>query len=233
VTIWAFVPARGGSKSIPLKNLVELGGRPLLDYGILAARASGLCSRIVCSTDHEGIAARARDLGVESDARPAHLATDDARVSDVALEWLSRTGSPDIVVLIQPTSPFVRATDVGAVVEALGRETGAASAQTIVRCPHNHHAWNQRDVAAGMVSFHFAAERAKAANKQGKFPSWLFGNVVAARPSALNDPLGFFAAPSVGVPIERPYDMDVDDAADLVVAEALLRSGAVKVAARD
>ena len=107
MTIWAFVPARGGSKSIPLKNLVPVAGVPLLNYGVRAVQASGRISRIICSTDHDDIAVCARELGIEVDCRPRHLATDDAAVADVAREFLARKGSPDILVLVQPTSPFL------------------------------------------------------------------------------------------------------------------------------
>ena len=68
---WAVVPARGGSKSIPRKNLLTLDGRPLLDYCVRAAQASRRFVRIFCSTDDSVIAARAHELGIEVDARPA------------------------------------------------------------------------------------------------------------------------------------------------------------------
>jgi hypothetical protein len=121
----------------------------------------------------------------------------------------------------------VRPSDIRAVVEALRQHPEASTAQTIAPVPHNHHAWNQRSVAGGIAQFHFREERRVAVNKQAKRPLWVFGNVVAARPSALTDPLGFFAELSIGVPIERPYDFDVDEQSDLAVAEALLRAGAV------
>ena len=76
---WGLVPARSGSKSVALKNLALLGGRPLLDYGVLAARQAGL-ERIVCSTDGPEIAARSRELGIVVDDRPTELAGDEAPV---------------------------------------------------------------------------------------------------------------------------------------------------------
>jgi CMP-N,N'-diacetyllegionaminic acid synthase len=63
MTVWGLVPARGGSKSIPLKNLASLAGRPLLDYVVRAGQKSGALARMICSTDHDAIAAHARDLG--------------------------------------------------------------------------------------------------------------------------------------------------------------------------
>jgi CMP-N-acetylneuraminic acid synthetase len=227
VTAWALVPARGGSKSIPDKNLVPLLGVPLLDYGVRAALSSGCFDRIVCSTDDRRIGERARELGIDVDWRPAHLATDGAAVADVATEFLRRERPPDVLVLVQPTSPFLLAEHIEAVLQAMARDEAARSGQTVTVCPHNHHAWNQREVENGRVRFRFAAERARAFNKQAKPKLYIFGNLVAARPAALFDGDSFFAEPSVAVEIAPPYDIDIDGPADLVAAEALLTCGAV------
>src|SRR5206468_292957 len=114
-----------------------------LDFGIKAAQASGEIDRIICSTDDLSIATHALTLGVETDPRPPHLATDDAAVADVACELLGRLGVPDVLVLVQPTSPFLAPAHVGAVLKALASNPVAESAQTVTPCPHNHHAWNQ------------------------------------------------------------------------------------------
>ena len=159
MTIWAFVPARGGSKSIPLKNLARVAGVPLLTYGVRAVQASGRVSRIICSTDHDDIAACARELGIEVDCRPGHLATDDAAVADVAREFLARKGSPDILVLVQPTSPFLLPEHVHVLMDAMMNDREARSGQTITSCPHNHHAWNQREVVEGRTRFKFSVEQ--------------------------------------------------------------------------
>ncbi len=227
MTIWAFVPARGGSKSIPLKNLVRVAGVPLLNYGVRAVQASGRISRIICSTDHDDIAVCARELGIEVDYRPRHLATDDAAVADVAREFLARKGSPDILVLVQPTSPFLLPEHVQALMDAMMNDSEARSGQTITSCPHNHHAWNQREVVEGRTRFKFSVERATAYNKQLKPKLFVFGNLVAVRSSALMKGEGFFADPSVAVDIPSPYDFDLDRAEDRAVAEALITSGVV------
>jgi CMP-N,N'-diacetyllegionaminic acid synthase len=222
------VPARGGSKSILRKNLALLGGRPLLDYGVHAAQAAGVLSRIICSTDDAEIADRASHLGIDVDARPAALGQDDTPVAAVVRELLERMPAPpDIVVLIQPTSPFLLPAHVATVVALLRDQPQLQSAQTIVACPHNSHAWNQRIVDDGIVAFRYKAERERAYNKQGKPKHFLFGNLVAARTQALRDGLSFFAEPSGAAEIARPYDLDVDGLDDLALAEALLASGRV------
>lgn len=231
---WAFVPARGGSKSISYKNLVLLAGTPLLDYSVRAAQASECCARIVGSTEDTRIAEQFMALGAECDRRPIELASDDTPVVEVAREWLmrSRAGGqrlPDVLVLVQPTSPFLRSEDISRLLRALSVKPEAKSGQTIVACPHNAHSWNQRAFDDGLVRFVHAEERKHGYNKQSKPKRWLFGNLVAVRVSALLANEDFFAVPSVGIEIERPYDFDLDTAADLAVAEALLVRGVVQL----
>lgn len=229
---WALVPARGGSKSIPLKNLVPLAGRPMLDYGVRAVQAADCCERILCSTDHDRIAARALDLGIEVDRRPDHLATDEAAVADVAREMLERRSAageapPDLLILVQPTSPFLLPAHVTALVQAMAADPGARSGQTVTPVVHNNHAWNQRVVEDGRVRFLFAEERKKAYNKQSKPKLHVFGNLVAVRPQALLEGEAFFAEPSACVDVPWPWNMDVDTAADVGLAEALMAAGLI------
>lgn len=105
------IPARGGSKGIPDKNIKLLGGKPLIHYTIEAAREVFPDEVICVSTDSERIKAVAEETGLKVPfLRPAHLATDTAGTHEVllhALEHAEQKGyQPDIVVLLQPTSPF-------------------------------------------------------------------------------------------------------------------------------
>lgn len=105
------IPARGGSKGIPDKNIKLLGGNPLIHYTIEAAREVFSDEVIYVSTDSERIKAVAEETGLKVPfLRPAHLATDTANTHEVllhALEYAEQKGyEPDIVVLLQPTSPF-------------------------------------------------------------------------------------------------------------------------------
>jgi CMP-N,N'-diacetyllegionaminic acid synthase len=232
--VWAIVPARGGSKSIPLKNLVSLAGRPLLDYGVLSALASNVCDRIIGSTDDHQIATRFRDLGIEVDMRPSHLATDESSVADTVSDLVRRQstqhGLPWLVVLVQPTSPFVTPAHISGLVDSMAADPSARSGQTIAACPHNHHAWNQREFHDGHVSFVHQVEREQAYNKQAKPKRWVFGNLLATTAAAILSGDSLFARPSAAVIIEPPYDFDLDSALDLRLAEAMIASGLVDLA---
>lgn len=225
---WALIPARGGSKSIPRKNLVKLSGRPLIEYGIYAALRSKCFDRIICSSDDDEIISVALKLGIEIDRRPVELASDDAAVADVARDLLNRNESePEILVLVQPTSPFILPEHISGLIKAMRKDHTCNSGQTITPVQHNTHAWNQRFFDAGRTGFIFADERTKAFNKQLKPKYFCFGNLVAVKPHALLEGEDFFSQPSVGLQIEWPYNFDLDVPVDLRLAEAIIKSGIV------
>jgi CMP-N,N'-diacetyllegionaminic acid synthase len=133
------IPARGGSKGIPNKNLVPLCGRPLLAYTADAAKASTTLTRTIVSTDDERIAACAKSLGLDVLMRPSLLAADDTPMLPVlqhAIEAMRAGGfTTDIVVLLQPTSPLRRAEHIDAAVVWLQRTRGD-SIVSVVEVPH-------------------------------------------------------------------------------------------------
>ncbi len=108
--ILAIIPARGGSKGIPRKNIAPLLGRPLISYSIEAARNCPLITRSIVSTEDEEIAKICRSEGAEVLARPADLARDHSKTEAVlvdALKQLEATGYfPATFVVLQPTSPM-------------------------------------------------------------------------------------------------------------------------------
>jgi CMP-N,N'-diacetyllegionaminic acid synthase len=104
----AIVPARGGSKGIPGKNLREIGGMPLLERAIRLGQASPWVDRVIVSTDDPKMHAIAGRLGAASPTlRPAHLATDDARAVDVVEHVIAECGiTSGYLLLLQPTAPL-------------------------------------------------------------------------------------------------------------------------------
>jgi CMP-N-acetylneuraminic acid synthetase len=139
--VLGIVPARGGSKGLPGKNIRLLAGRPLLDYTAEAARASQMIDRLILSTDSAEIADVGRQAGLEVPfLRPSTLAADDTPMVPVlehAVAALVREGwVPDIVVVLQPTSPLRRPEHIRAAVTML-RETNADSVVTVVEVPRH------------------------------------------------------------------------------------------------
>jgi CMP-N,N'-diacetyllegionaminic acid synthase len=141
--VLGLVPARGGSKGIPGKNMVRLRGRRLIEYTLEAARASRSLSRVVLSTDDAAIAAIGRQCGVEVPfLRPPELAADDSAMIDVVRHAVSTLEQEedarfDAIVLLQPTSPLRTATHVDEAVDLLFR-TGADTVVSVVAVPHQY-----------------------------------------------------------------------------------------------
>ncbi len=143
IKILAIIPARGGSKGIPRKNIADLGGKPLIYYTIREAKRSQLIDASIVSTDDEEIAEVARKCGADVPfLRPKELAGDLSRDIDFlkhAVLWLeeNRGWRPEIIVLLQPTSPSRTGRDIDRVLKFM-IETGCDSVRTVVNpSPYN------------------------------------------------------------------------------------------------
>jgi N-acylneuraminate cytidylyltransferase len=136
--VLALIPARGGSKSIPRKNVHPLGGYPLIAYSIAAGLASEFVTRVIVSTDNKEIAEVSRKYGAEVPfMRPAKYAEDDTPDLPVfvhALEWLDENEGydPKIVVQLRPTSPFRRLWHIDNAVARLIERPDADSVRTVI-----------------------------------------------------------------------------------------------------
>jgi CMP-N,N'-diacetyllegionaminic acid synthase len=146
--VFVVIPARGGSKSIPRKNLADVAGRPLISYVIEAARGARRVERVIVSTDDEEIASVARQWGAEVPfMRPPELARDEVSLGPVvvhALRAMDELGfRADAVLSAQPTSPFLEGSDFDAMVTKL-EETGADSVVSVQAVAHEHPFWVKR-----------------------------------------------------------------------------------------
>lgn len=126
--VLGMIPARGGSRRLPGKNLALLAGRPLIAHTCAAARSSGVLTRVYVNTDSAAIAAAAAAAGVECPAlRPAHLATAEATTRAATLwllDELARQGERfDVLAILQPTSPLRNAADIRAALKLFVAQT--------------------------------------------------------------------------------------------------------------
>ena len=141
MNVLGLIPARGGSKGIPHKNIVPVAGKPLLAYTCESARQSQLLTRTLLNTDDPQIAAVAQDYGIETPfLRPAELARDDTPILPVirhTLDWLAENKNfvPEAVVLLQPTSPLRQAAHIDAAIDLLF-EQNADTVVSVIEVPH-------------------------------------------------------------------------------------------------
>jgi len=242
--VLGLVPARGGSRGIPRKNVRPLAGRPLLAYTAEAARAATRLDRVVLSTEDDEIAELGRRLGLETPfRRPEELARDETPTLPVvrhAIEELERQGDRyDAVCLLQPTHPFRRAEDVDACVEKLERE-GADCVLTTLPVPpeHNPH-WAYIACADGCL--HLAPGELAPIPRRQDLPPAFFreGSVYVTRRDVVIEQgtlygrlvLGFPVDPERSVNLDTPRDWERAEAV-LGVASAARKAGAVGAGAR-
>ena len=219
--VLAVIPARGGSKGIPRKNVVDVAGKPLIAWTIAAALRSRYLDRVIVSTDDREIA----DVSVAHGAevpflRPASLATDNSPTIDVlihAIESLEETF--DIVVTLQPTSPL-RSTDLidGAIERLVASD--AASCVSVKRLKADASWMYTLDADATFVPLLTSAP--EVARRQDARPIFVLdGTVYATRRETLTSTRNVRPEPSELIENTAPA-VDIDDATDLLMARALL-----------
>lgn len=154
--VLGIVPARGGSKGIPRKNIRLLGGKPLLQYTAEAAKQATRLERTLLSTDDREIAELGERLGLWVPfLRPPELARDDTPTLDVLLhlvEWLHQNGMGyDAYCLLQPTTPFRTVQEIDAAVELLAQSDADAVVSVIPVPKHYHPAWQMKIAGDGAL----------------------------------------------------------------------------------
>jgi CMP-N,N'-diacetyllegionaminic acid synthase len=224
------IPARGGSKGLPGKNLRKLGALSLIGQAVASARESALLARFIVSTDSAEIAGEARRHGVEVPfLRPDELATDRAGMLPVlqhAVRWLeSSTGTrPDLIVTLQPTSPF----RTGAVIDATIRkviDTGSESAQTLVEASYHPFFMKTLDGDRTVALF---PDAHKYVRRQDAPPVYQpSGAVYVTRYAALMEQGHILGDDNRGVITGFEVSVNIDTEWDFLLAELLLREGRV------
>lgn len=222
------IPARGGSKGIPRKNIKPLAGRPLIAYTLDVAKECRALygGYILVSTDDEEIARAARSEGVEVDyMRPASLGADTTGSREVmtdAMDWAEARGiSYDCVVLLQPTSPLRTVADVEAAIKAFEGHPGADMAVTVCLSDDNPY-YNLFETDAG-GALRICKGDGLLTRRQDAPPVYRFnGAVYVIRPRSLRSmPLGAFP---VRVPVVMPAarSLDLDTLADWARLESMM-----------
>lgn len=225
--ILALITARGGSKRLPGKNLMLLGGRPMLGWSIEAAQEAGELVDILVSTDDAAIADVARASGALVPwLRPASLASDTAASIDVALhalDWYEATHGPvDGLMLLQPTSPFRRSETIRAAVQAFAQHgrrpvIGVSSAAS-------HPAWCFRITSEGLAPW---GENGDMPTRSQDLPPAyaVNGAMYLVEPHQLRAARSFLPPGAVPLLMEDPAEaLDIDTAHDFRVAECIAKS---------
>ena len=224
--VLGLVPARGGSKGVPGKNVRPLAGHTLLEYTARAARESGVLDRVILSTDSPEIADAGRRAGLEVPfMRPAALACDDTPMLPViqhALAETARSGwSPDVIVLLQPTSPLRRPEHIRDAVNVL-RDTSADSVVTVVEVPRHLSPDYVMRMDEGRLK-PFLPEGARITRRQDARPAYSRdGTVYAFRRATVERFGGIYGDDCRPLLIDANESLSIDSPADWDEAERVL-----------
>lgn len=227
--ILAVIPARGGSKGIPFKNLALLGGRPLIAWTIAAAKAAHGLDRIIVSTDDENIAAVAREHGADVPfLRPAEFSGDNAPALDVIAHALKELRSQDgaqydAVAYLQPTSPFRSAAQLTEAIELFALER-PDTLVSVTAVPHNMvpaSLMHPLGPSAPLMLQVPAGQKLRRQEKEKLFarngPAIL---IVSASDLLSYDRL--YGERVLGFEMDRLSSLDIDDPIDLEIARYLI-----------
>lgn len=247
--VLAIVPARGGSKGIPGKNIKLLDGYPLISYSIAAGLRAQFVSRVIVSTDDEEIADIASSWGAEVPfLRPPELAQDDSPdlpVFQHALRWLSEHENyrPEIIVQLRPTSPLRPVDCVDRAVEALMENPLVDSVRAVVPSGQNPYKMWLLDETRAMKPLLAGASPEPYNNSRQMLPPtyWQTGHVDVARYATIMDKNSMSGETIRPLVLESAYTLDIDTDNDWERAEWILsrshltivRPAAMKVGTND
>jgi N-acylneuraminate cytidylyltransferase/CMP-N,N'-diacetyllegionaminic acid synthase len=223
--VLTLIPARGGSKGLPRKNVAPLRGRPLIAWTIAAAAGSDHVDSVVVTTDDDEIAQAALAAGARVPfRRPAALATDEARMTDVvshALDTLAAAGEVyGWLLLLQPTSPLRTAAHIEAAFARLDACRGSAIV-SVCEAEHSPQWMGELPPDGNMGSFGEGA--ATRANRQELTRCYrLNGAVYLAAVEYWRAQAGFLGPATFAYVMARDESVDVDSPLDLEIAELLL-----------
>jgi N-acylneuraminate cytidylyltransferase len=222
----AIIPARGGSQSVPLKNLKEVGGKPLIVWTIEAARATPEIDRILVSTDHAGTASIAQQYGAEVLHRPTELASRAALVADMLRYHISELRAQGemahYLVLLQPTSPFRLPRHISECLAMLETNRFDSVATFVEAALNPHRAWRMTErgpepFIPGAVPWLPRQQLPPACQLNGAVYAFVADRLSVDCPGVLFGRIG-------AVMMDRVRSLDIDDALDFLVADALINS---------
>ena len=233
--ILALIPARGGSKGIPRKNIRNFAGYPLIAWSIAAAKQASCVTRVIVSTDDEEIAAVAREHGAETPfLRPAEFAQDqttDLPVFEHALQWLEENEGyqTDVVIQLRPTSPIRPKDCVDNAVQILMEHEDADCVRGVVPAGQNpHKMWRfagEGQPLKPLLKVKGLPEPYNAPRQVLPPVYWQTGHIDAIRAATIRQKKSLTGDVIYPLVIDPRYTVDIDTLSDWAKYEAVVNSG--------
>ena len=224
--VLAVVIGRAGSKGLPGKNSLKLAGKPMICHTIEHAKAAQCVTRIIVSTDGRDIASAASAMDVQVIDRPTELATDTATVSDVVNHAVEQSNSDEAVIVVLYANVPIRPADLIDRAVDLLITTGADSVQSYSNVSKHHPFWMCRIDDENRISAYVENK----IDRRQDLPELFLpnGGVIAVTKESLQaaipkDPHSFLGNDRRGIQTPSGAVVDIDDASDLALAEAILK----------
>ncbi|MBN2258156.1 MAG: acylneuraminate cytidylyltransferase [Anaerolineaceae bacterium] len=231
--VLAIIPARGGSKGIPRKNVRDLAGFPLIGFSIASARASTFVTRVIVTTDDEEIAAIARQLDAEVPfMRPLDLAMDDTRdlpVFQHALNWLTENENyqPDIVVHLRPTTPTRKRGSIDQAVKIFLDNPHIDSVRSVI-IPNENPFKMWKILSDGrmepLISHKVVSEAYNAPRQTLPIAYWHNGQIDVVSPTTILEKKSMSGDMILPIVLDPAYSLDIDTNENWQYAEWVIRS---------
>jgi CMP-N,N'-diacetyllegionaminic acid synthase len=227
------IPARGGSKSIPKKNLRKLAGKPLVAWPIEAALNCNLVTEVVCSSDSDEILSFAKSMGSNIHKRPQHLATDEADSPPVVLDVIEKYEKEgehfDYVIMLEPTSPLTDSTDLTFAINCLEQNSeNFDSLVTIAESvsAHPDFTFSLLDDRS-LVSINQAHWKVKRRQDISKL-YFIEGTLYLSKVVTFKKSIAFVQNRTMGMTVAREKSFEIDEELDFYLLEAIMKYQEVK-----
>lgn len=226
----AIIPARGGSKGLPRKNILMLAGKPLIAWTIEQANCSKYIDKVIVSTEDDEISEIARKYEAEIPfLRPTELARDDSPTIDSiihAINWFEEKGHYfDIVVLLEPTSPLRDVVDIDKCIEMLISHPAAKAIVSVAKLESAHPEFNMIINDEGLIRKLNGTTTFNVLRRQELEDIYFFeGSVYISEIPSLKQKRTFYHESTLAYVVPKYKSIEVDEISDLICIEALMKA---------
>ena len=224
--ILALIPARGGSKGLPNKNIMNLSGKPMIKWTIDEAKKLKWIDKIVVSTDSEKIIDECKEPSIDIPfVRPSSLSTDTASSIDVvlhALNWLENKNLYfDIIILLEPTSPLREAIDIESALQLMFREN-AKSVVGVSKVVSSHPEFMYEKKENNYIVHYNKIKSSQSRRQDVDILYYLEGSIYASFVNDFKKNKTFYHKNTIGYEVSKIKSFEIDDIEDFVIVESLL-----------
>ena len=229
--IYALIPARKVSKSIKNKNLKKIGNKSLIENSIIVAKKSDKINKTFCSTDNKKILSICSKMGVIGIKRPKKISGGNSKVIETVyhfIEYLKKNkiDLPEILILLQPTSPFIFKEDINELINCYKKKSNISSVNSYIEVSHKYNPVNLASLSiSNKVNYLNYQQRISKPMRQQKKNYYVHGNLFSFRLKEMLKQKNLIPKPIYGIILQNKFKaLDIDDSNDLMLARLISKS---------